>query len=71
MAGTLLDGAAIAHQVYSQLKERIRELHVRGVQPGLAAMLIGENSASRIYIRNKAQACHDAGVYLGGASPAG
>jgi len=63
MAGTLLDGAAIAHQVYSQLKERIRELHARGVQPGLAAMLIGENSASRIYIRNKAQACHDAGVY--------
>jgi len=41
MAGTLLDGAAIAHQVYSQLKERIRELHARGVQPGRAAVLIG------------------------------
>ncbi len=63
MAATLLDGAAIAHQVYAQLKERIRRLHARGVQPGLAAILVGDNSASRIYIRNKAQACQDIGVH--------
>lgn len=63
MAATLLDGAAIAHQVYTQLKERIHRLHARGVQPGLAAVLIGENSASRIYIKNKAQACQEVGVY--------
>lgn len=63
MAATLLDGAAIAHQVYTQLKERIHSLHARGVQPGLAAVLIGENSASRIYIRNKAQACQEVGVH--------
>jgi methylenetetrahydrofolate dehydrogenase (NADP+)/methenyltetrahydrofolate cyclohydrolase len=45
------------------LKERIRLLHSRGVQPGLAAILVGENSASRIYLKNKAQACQDVGVH--------
>ena len=48
MAATLLDGAAIAHQVYTQIRERIHRLHARGVQPGLAAVLIGENAASRL-----------------------
>ena len=63
MTATLLDGAAIARQVYAQLKQRIHLLHSRGVQPGLAAILVGENSASRIYLKNKAQACHDIGVH--------
>ena len=63
MAATLLDGAAIAHLVFSQLKERIRSLHARSVQPGLGAILIGDNSASQIYVRNKANACHEVGVY--------
>jgi methylenetetrahydrofolate dehydrogenase (NADP+)/methenyltetrahydrofolate cyclohydrolase len=38
-------------------------LHARGVQPGLAAILIGENSASQIYLKNKSQACRDIGVH--------
>ena len=63
MAATLLDGAAIAHQVFIRLKERINSLHASGVQPGLAAVLIGDNSASRIYIKNKAQACQEVGVF--------
>ena len=63
MAATLLDGAASARQVYSQLKERIRALHRQGVQPGLAAILIGDNPASRIYVKNKAHACNEVGVY--------
>jgi methylenetetrahydrofolate dehydrogenase (NADP+)/methenyltetrahydrofolate cyclohydrolase len=63
MAATLLDGAAIAQQVYAQLKERIRLLHSRGVQPGLAVIFVGDNSASRIYLKNKAQACQDIGVH--------
>ncbi len=63
MAATLLDGAAIAGLVFSQLKERIHSLHARGVQPGLAAILVGENPASQIYIRNKAHACHEVGIY--------
>lgn len=63
MAATLLDGAATAQQVYAGLKDRIRSLRSHGVQPGLAALLIGDNPASRIYVRNKAQVCNDVGVY--------
>ncbi len=63
MAAILLDGAAIAQDVYAQLHERIQRLHVRGIQPGLAAILIGENSASRIYLKNKARACARVGVH--------
>jgi methylenetetrahydrofolate dehydrogenase (NADP+) / methenyltetrahydrofolate cyclohydrolase len=63
MAATLLDGAAIAQQVYSRLKQRIGSLLTCGVQPGLAALLIGDNPASRIYVRNKTHACREVGVY--------
>lgn len=63
MAAMLLEGAVIAETVYRQLKGRIQRLNVRGVQPGLAAILIGENSASRIYLKNKAQACENVGVH--------
>ena len=63
MAAVLLDGAAIAAHVLARLKERVHALHARNVQPGLAAILIGENPASQIYIRNKVQACHDNGIY--------
>lgn len=63
MAATLLDGAATAQQVYARIKERIRSLRSHGVQPGLAALLIGDNPASRIYARNKAHVCSEVGVY--------
>ncbi|MDB5810387.1 MAG: Bifunctional protein FolD [Betaproteobacteria bacterium] len=63
MTAILLEGAVIAQHVYAQLKERIRRLRADGVQPGLAAILVGENSASRIYLKNKAQACNDIGVH--------
>lgn len=63
MAAILLDGAAIAQQVYSQLEQRVRTLHGRGVRPGLAVILIGDNPASNIYIKNKVQTCAKAGVY--------
>ena len=63
MAAIPLDGAAIARQAYSQLKQRIMTLRSSGVQPGLAALLIGDNPASHIYVRNKVHACSEAGVY--------
>jgi methylenetetrahydrofolate dehydrogenase (NADP+)/methenyltetrahydrofolate cyclohydrolase len=63
MAASLLDGAAIARQVYSGLKQRIGTLRSHGLRPGLAAILIGDNPASRIYVRNKAHFCGEVGVY--------
>ncbi len=63
MAATVLDGAAIAQQVYSQLEQRVRTLHGQGVRPGLAVILIGDHPASNIYIKNKVQASAKAGLY--------
>jgi methylenetetrahydrofolate dehydrogenase (NADP+)/methenyltetrahydrofolate cyclohydrolase len=63
MAAKLLDGAAIAGQVYSQLKQRVAALGRQGVQPGLAAVQLGENAVSKIYLRNKVKACATVGLY--------
>lgn len=63
MAATVLDGAAIAQKVYAALAQRIAALGNRGVRPGLAAVLLGNDAVSRIYVRNKARACAAAGLY--------
>ena len=63
MPARILDGAAIARHVYASLAPRIAALTQRGVQPGLAALLIGENAASHTYVRNKVRACTDIGIY--------
>lgn len=57
-----LDGVAAAHEVYSRLTERVAALDRVGVQPGLAAVRVGDDPASRIYVRNKVRACDEAGV---------
>jgi methylenetetrahydrofolate dehydrogenase (NADP+)/methenyltetrahydrofolate cyclohydrolase len=59
----VLDGAAMARRVYSELEPRIAALRQRGVRPGLATVLVGDNPASRVYVRNKAKACADADIH--------
>ena len=63
MAAIVLDGAAAARDVYGGLKERMAALARANVRPGLAAVLVGDNPASKIYIRNKVKACAEAGVH--------
>jgi len=63
MAAIVLDGAAAAREVYGALKERIAALVRTNMRPGLAAVLVGDNPASKIYIRNKGRACSEAGVH--------
>ncbi len=63
MTAHILDGAAIAGTIISELKQKVTTLKQRGVVPGLAAVQVGENPASRIYLRNKAKSCADAGVH--------
>ncbi len=63
MAATVLDGAAIARNVYVALAQRISALGNRGVRPGLAAVLVGNDALSRIYVRNKVRACAAVGLY--------
>jgi methylenetetrahydrofolate dehydrogenase (NADP+)/methenyltetrahydrofolate cyclohydrolase len=60
---TVLDGAAAAREIYSRLKERVAALDKSHVRPGLAAVQVGDNPASKIYVRNKARACDEAGIH--------
>lgn len=63
MSATLIDGAAIARRHLDGLRPRIAALKARGVTPGLAAVLVGDNAASEVYVRNKMRACADLGLH--------
>jgi methylenetetrahydrofolate dehydrogenase (NADP+)/methenyltetrahydrofolate cyclohydrolase len=58
----ILDGKAIAAQIRSEVAERVQALAERGVVPGLAAVLVGDDQASRIYVGAKHKACADVGI---------
>ena len=58
-----MDGNAIAREVRAEWKSRAERLIEQGVQPGLAVIIVGSNPASSIYVRNKARACDEAGIY--------
>src|SRR5690348_1936539 len=63
MTARIIDGTALSGELREQLRARAAALTARGRQPGLAAVLVGDNPASRIYVRNKAKACTDVGLY--------
>jgi methylenetetrahydrofolate dehydrogenase (NADP+)/methenyltetrahydrofolate cyclohydrolase len=63
MSATIIDGKATAKQIRDELKQQVTELQGKGVVPGLAAVLVGDDPASAIYVRNKAKACEKAGIY--------
>ena len=62
MTARILDGRAVAAQIRSEVSERVRALADHGVIPGLAAVLVGEDPASRIYVGAKHKACADVGI---------
>jgi methylenetetrahydrofolate dehydrogenase (NADP+)/methenyltetrahydrofolate cyclohydrolase len=57
-----LDGVAAAREIYDRLKGRVAVLARTGVQPGLAAVRVGDDPASAVYVRNKVRACGEVGV---------
>lgn len=63
MTAAMIDGRAIADQVLHELAQRIAALGARGVTPGLAAVLVGDNSASTAYVRGKERAACAAGIF--------
>jgi methylenetetrahydrofolate dehydrogenase (NADP+) / methenyltetrahydrofolate cyclohydrolase len=63
VAARILDGNKIRDEIKQELGEQIRELKAAGVTPGLAAVLVGENPASQIYVRNKVKTCEALGLY--------
>ena len=63
MAAILIDGKSLAATVRAEQKDAVGSLAARGVRPGLAAILAGNDPASRVYVRNKARACEQTGVH--------
>jgi methylenetetrahydrofolate dehydrogenase (NADP+)/methenyltetrahydrofolate cyclohydrolase len=63
VAATILDGNKIRDEIQSELLLEIAELKRVGVTPGLAAVLVGENPASQIYVRSKVKTCEALGLY--------
>ena len=59
----LIDGKAIAQKTYAESKAAIAELKARGVTPGLAVVLIGDDPASRAYVRSKDKMCLELGMF--------
>jgi len=63
MSAVLIDGIAVSKAIRAQWKQRVEALKARGVTPGLAVILVGENPASQVYVRNKVKACGEVGLY--------
>jgi methylenetetrahydrofolate dehydrogenase (NADP+)/methenyltetrahydrofolate cyclohydrolase len=63
MTASLIDGAQIARKLLDDLKPRVAALSMRGVKPGLAAILVGDNPASEVYVRNKMRGCAEIGLH--------
>jgi len=60
---SIIDGNALSAQLRADVMRRADALKARGITPGLAVLLVGENSASQVYVRNKVKACADAGLH--------
>ena len=63
MTAHIIDGNALAQQWREQVARDCRVLQARGVTPGLAVLLVGDNPASQVYVRNKVKACEQAGLH--------
>jgi methylenetetrahydrofolate dehydrogenase (NADP+)/methenyltetrahydrofolate cyclohydrolase len=63
LTATILDGNKIRDEIQSELLQQIAELKRVGVTPGLAAVLVGENPASQIYVRSKVKTCEALGLF--------
>ena len=59
----IIDGIALSKQLREDVAARTLALKARGLTPGLAVLLVGENQASQVYVRNKVKACTDAGLH--------
>lgn len=62
MTAQLIDGNALSKQLRGEVALRAAKLTAQGVKPGLAVILVGDNPASQVYVRNKVKACEDSGL---------
>jgi len=63
MTAQKIDGNALSQQLRADVTRRTMALKVKGITPGLAVVLVGDNPASQVYVRNKVKACQDSGLH--------
>ena len=63
MSALLIDGNALSQQMRADFAARAQSLIAQGVRPGLAVIVVGENPASQVYVRNKVKACEQVGIH--------
>ena len=63
MTARLIDGNALSRELRAEVAQRAQALKARGIVPGLAVVLVGDNPASQVYVRNKVKACQDNGLH--------
>ena len=59
----IIDGVALSQKLRADVARRAEALKARGITPGLAVVLVGDNPASQVYVRNKVKACADSGLH--------
>ncbi len=59
----LIDGKQLAQKRREEIKQTVEQLKAKGIVPGLAVILVGEDPASQVYVRNKEKACQEVGFY--------
>jgi methylenetetrahydrofolate dehydrogenase (NADP+)/methenyltetrahydrofolate cyclohydrolase len=69
LSARILSGNEIRDQIYADLRKEIAELKAQGITPGLAAVLVGNNPASEMYVGSKVAACADLGLYSDKITP--
>jgi methylenetetrahydrofolate dehydrogenase (NADP+)/methenyltetrahydrofolate cyclohydrolase len=63
MSAQILDGKVMSDEIRAEIAKRVAGLKKRGVMPGLAVILVGNDPASEIYVRNKGKGCEETGIY--------
>jgi methylenetetrahydrofolate dehydrogenase (NADP+)/methenyltetrahydrofolate cyclohydrolase len=63
MAAQVINGKELVGSIREEIKHEVAALQAKGIQPGLAVVLVGEDPASGVYVRNKAKSCEEVGIY--------
>ena len=63
MTASIIDGNALSALLRQQVSDKVKSLQTRGVTAGLAVILVGDNAASQVYVRNKVKACEQTGIH--------
>ncbi|GAB6990412.1 bifunctional methylenetetrahydrofolate dehydrogenase/methenyltetrahydrofolate cyclohydrolase FolD [Paenibacillus pini] len=63
MTASIISGKKVSDEIRGSISDEVKELVSKNVVPGLAVVLVGEDAASQVYVRNKEKACHDLGFY--------